>query len=96
MRAPRPASLSETPSSGDISAAFDAQRSIFGAPFAAASAVGIAPGLIREFQLVAVDDNGNTTTSGSVYLNVRSSGVVADLIAVADGGSTQAPVITDS
>ena len=60
------ASLSETPSSGDISAAFDAQRSIFGAPFAAASAVGIAPGLIREFQLVAVDDNGNTTTSGSV------------------------------
>ena len=84
------ASLSATPSSGDISAAFDAQRSIFGAPFAAASAVGIAPGLIREFQLVAVDDNGNTSTSGSVYLNVRSSGVVADLVAVADSGSTQA------
>ena len=83
------ASLSATPSSGDISAAFDAQRSIFGAPFAAASAVGIAPGLIREFQLVVVDDNGNTTTSGSVYLNVCSSGVVADLVAVADSGSTQ-------
>ena len=88
------ASLSATPSSGDISGAFDAQRSIFGAPFAAASAVGIAPGLIREFQLVAVDDNGNTTTSGSVFLNVRSSGVVADLVAVADSGSTQ--TLTDN
>ena len=31
-----------------------------------------------------------TSTSGSVYLNVRSSGVVADLVAVADSGSTQA------
>ena len=37
-----------------------------------------------------MDDNGNTSTSGSVYLNVRSSGVVADLVAVADSGSTQA------
>ena len=41
-----------------------------------------------------MDDNGNTTTSGSVYLNVRSSGVVADLVAVADSGSTQA--LTDN
>ena len=41
--------LTETPAAGDITGAFDSQRSIFGDPFAAA-AVGISARLVREFR----------------------------------------------
>ena len=81
--------LTETPAAGDITGAFDSQRSIFGDPFAVASAVGISPGLVREFQLVAVDDDNNQVTSSSVFLHLYSSGVTANIVAVAGSGSTQ-------